>query len=221
MNAKTDLLDFFEIPQFSHEYERQSAERAKRQTQAASAVRTQSRRQARYAKSEALLATLLPPVVMPGDAWHVLSSGDIDAMSYLVHFMRAPPLHHVIFSTWCMASPDVEQFGRWIANGTLARLEAYVGEIFPNQYPAEYENLCNHVQPTAGRVCVFRNHSKVILASNGTTHLCIESSANLNTNPRTENTVITHDAILYAHHKAYFDRVHSFARNFDNWRPSA
>lgn len=187
--------------------------------QQSSAQRTRSRRNFRRAKSTALLAELLPATIPPGEAWHVLSSGDVDAMSYLDHVVQGKRLYHALFSTWCMAMPDVQRFAELIAAGQIARLEAYVGEIFPNQYPAEYEALKATVRPTGGRVCVFRNHSKVILAGSRTQSMVIESSANLNTNPRTENTILTHDAGLYRHHKAYFDRVRSFARDFDDWQP--
>jgi hypothetical protein len=220
MNSNRGFLDFIETPQYCAETERVSKTAAKKQAQAASAVRTISRRQARYAKSEALLETLLPPAFAAGEAWHVLSSGDVDAMSYLLHIMRARQMRHVIFSTWCMAAPDVAQFGAWIDAGVITRLEAYVGEIFPNQYAAEYEDLCNHVAKTCGRVCTFKNHSKIILASDGKDFLCVESSANMNTNPRTENTVITHDRLLYEHHKNYFDKIHSFSKNFSGWAPA-
>jgi len=48
----------------------------------------------------------------------------------------------------------------------------------------------------------------------------IESSANINTNPRSENTVVSADMGLFQHHKAWFDAIHSFERNFDDWRPA-
>lgn len=71
-----------------------------------------------------------------------------------------------------------------------------------------------------GRVAIFRNHSKVFLCRAGARAWVIESSANINTNPRTENTVITSDLGLYEHHKAYFDSIKSFARDFDEWQPA-
>lgn len=40
----------------------------------------------------------------------------------------------------------------------------------------------------------------------------IESSANINTNPRTENTVVTIDEGLYRFHKDYFDGIVSIEK---------
>lgn len=54
----------------------------------------------------------------------------------------------------------------------------------------------------------------------GPERFTIQSSANVNTNPRCENTVLTNDATLYAHHKRYFDEIHAFnAHEFPGWTP--
>jgi len=47
----------------------------------------------------------------------------------------------------------------------------------------------------------------------------IESSANINTNARAENTVITRDDGLYRFYKNYFDSIISFEKNFPDWKP--
>jgi hypothetical protein len=47
----------------------------------------------------------------------------------------------------------------------------------------------------------------------------IESSANVNTNPRSEQTVITVDSELANWYKEIFDGVKSFERNFDEVKP--
>ena len=44
----------------------------------------------------------------------------------------------------------------------------------------------------------------------------IESSANVNTNPRIENTVVTVDSELAYWYKEFFDGIKSFERNFDD-----
>lgn len=48
----------------------------------------------------------------------------------------------------------------------------------------------------------------------------IESSANVNTNPRSECTVITIDTELARFYKEeIFDNIQSFNRDFPNWEP--
>lgn len=187
--------------------------------QKATAVRTRSRIEARRAKSEAILDEILPPDIADGEAWHVLSSGDVDSLSFLAHLLKTQRLDYVMFSTWCMANEDVKRLADWLGTGKIRQLDAYVGEIFPNQYAEAHQALCETVKKHGGRVCVFRNHSKIYCCRAGNRHWVIESSANINTNPRTENTIITADAGLYDHHLSYFNGCRSFNRDFDEWNP--
>lgn len=212
-----ECMDLFDFDlEGMEDIERDLEDRAAR----ARAVKTRSRIQARRASSEALLASILPDEIADGDAWHVLSSGDVDSLSFLAHILSYTALDYVAFSTWCMAVDDVEKLGVWLKNQRIGRLDAYVGEIFPGSYTKEHATLCETVRPGGGRVAIFRNHSKVFLCRAGSRAWVIESSANINTNPRTENTVITADLGLYEHHKAYFDSIKSFSRDFDEWTPA-
>jgi hypothetical protein len=186
----------------------------------ARAVKTRSRRHARRASSESVLAGILPDDISDGDAWHVMSSGDVDSLSFVAHLLKEHKMDCITFSTWCMALQDVDQLNAWLDEGRIGRLDAYVGEIFPGTYAKEYAALCSTVRAYGGRVAVFRNHSKVFLCRSGDRAWVIESSASINTNPRTENTVITADVDLYMHHKQYFDSIRSFNRDFDGWTPS-
>ena len=207
-----DLHPTFDVDMFDIDEKRHADE-----TRRAVAIKTRSRINARRAKSEAILADILPATIDDGDAWHVLSSGDVDSLSYLAHLLAAQPMDYVALSTWCMAMDDVQRLDAWLKDGTIGRLDAYVGEIFPNQYAAEHDALCKAVAAVGGRVCVFRNHSKVYLCRAGARCWVIESSANINTNPRTENTVITASVELYRHHLGYYSAVRSFNRDFDKW----
>ena len=66
---------------------------------------------------------------------------------------------------------------------------------------------------------MFRNHSKVIVALGERFDAVIESSANVNTNPRCEQAAITVDTELAIWYKNFFDGVKSFERNFDDIEP--
>ena len=187
----------------------------------ARAQRTRSRVNVRRASSEAVLLGLLPDCVEDGDSWHVISGGDIDSLSFAKHLLRHERFDYMLLSTWCMALDDVHQLTQWLDTGTLKFLDCYVGEIFPSQYPPAYNALCDSVRRHSGRVATFRNHSKLILLGNAATqrHLVVESSANINTNPRTEQTSLTADTVLFHFYNTFFNGIKSKARNFDSWRP--
>jgi|GEM_PF-652091 len=197
------------------------ARRRKQRLSEARAVRTRNRISVRRAKSEAQLLDLLPPFVEDGDTWHVVSGGDVDSLSFLQHLMACEPWQYLMVSTWCMAMQDVEQIASWLAAGRLCWVDAYTGEILPSQYPTVHEALCTAVRRHQGRVATFRNHSKVMLLGNRDTgrFVVVESSANLNTNPRTEQTAVTADAGLFHFYADFFDGIQSFNANFSSWAP--
>lgn len=66
-----------------------------------------------------------------------------------------------------------------------------------------------------GRVAVFRNHAKIYAGYGPKFAFGIESSANINTNPRTENGCITIGREIYEFYKEYFDGIISFIKDED------
>ena len=187
----------------------------------ARAQRTRSRVNVRRASSEAVLLGLLPDYVEDGDSWHVISGGNIDSLSFAKHLLRHERFDYMLLSTGCMALDDVHQLTQWLDTGTLKFLDCYVSEIFPSQYAPAYNALCDSVRRHSGRVATFRNHSKVMLFGNTAAqrHLVIESSANINTNPRTEQNCITADTGLFHFYRDFFNGIDSYNANFSDWVP--
>ncbi len=68
------------------------------------------------------------------------------------------------------------------------------------------------IEKHGGRVAVFRNHAKIFAGSGDKFYFGVETSANINTNPRTENGCITIEKEIYEFYKAYFDGIVSFAK---------
>ena len=98
-------------------------------------------------------------------------------------------------------------------------MDFYCGEIFRGSYTAEYEAVVALEKKYGGRLCIFRNHSKIMVLLGDRFDAVIESSANVNTNPRTEQTVITTDTELAHWYKEIFDGIISFDRSFDEVQP--
>ncbi len=61
-----------------------------------------------------------------------------------------------------------------------------------------------------GRIVHFKNHSKIFAGYGDKFYFGIQSSANINTNPRTENACITIDKGIYEFYKDYYDNIKSF-----------
>lgn len=164
----------------------------------------------RRAFSETQLLDIMPLDMKDGESYHCITGGDVDSLSFLKIVLRQQNLEYLLFSTWCMASEDIHQFEDWLASGKIKKIDAYVGEIFPGNYKQEYKLLVPLIEKYGGRVAVFRNHSKIYAGYGDKFYFGIQSSANINTNPRTENGCITIDKGLFEFYKEYFDGIKSF-----------
>ena len=164
----------------------------------------------RKASSEEALASQLDWHFREGDCYHCFSFGDVDSLTFFKHVLRQQRVHYLALSTWCMAGEDVDDLRRWHERGMLDRVDFFVGEIFPGSYGEVYDAALALVKDCGGRMVVFRNHAKVMAVVGERFDCLIESSANVNTNPRCENTVITVDRSLVADYVVLFNGIRSF-----------
>lgn len=211
-----DLFDGFDPAEVAAV--RQARERELQQTGVARAHRSMHRRHLRRVTAEKHLADILPARFEPGESYHVVSHGDIDALSYLRHALAgAGYFEHVLLSTWCIAADDLDEIASWLDRGLIETAHLCAGEIFPSQYGEVYSRALELVADYGLRLTIARNHSKVILASNQATgcFLVMEGSANVNTNPRVEQTAIHADRAL---HDFYLDFYRGL-RSIDRDRP--
>ena len=175
---------------------------------------------ARRVKSELNLEETLPWHFEHGAAYHCFSFGDVDSLTYLRAVVKQQPVEYCLISTWCMAITDVKEVEKWLEAGYIKRVDWYVGEIFQASYADVYLYLLGVCRRHGGRVCVFRNHSKVMAGFGRDFDFTIESSANVNTNPRSEQAVITVDTALARFYKEeIFDEIQAFNQDFKTWKP--
>lgn len=149
-----------------------------------------------------------------GVSYNFITAGDVDSLSYLKVVLNQHNLDYLLFSTWCMAAEDILQITQWYDEGRIKKLDSYVGEIFPGSYRVEYAMLRRFYDehPDVGRIGVFKNHSKIYAGCNESENFYfgIQTSANINTNPRTEQGSIIINRELFEFYKAYFDGINSF-----------
>lgn len=194
----------------------------KHQAMQARATKSANRHHMRRANAEKHLATILPATFTEGDSWHVVSRGDIDSLSYLRHVLAGVThLDHVLMSTWCIAKNDLTEISAWLDAGRIEQFDLYAGEIFPGSYGDEYEQFLAMCEAYGCRLIVAKNHSKVTLASRaadaadplgGGVHIVIESSANVNTNPRIEQSAIHANRDLHQFYLDFFSEIKSIDR---------
>lgn len=176
--------------------------------------RNGSRHLTRKAASESALENAIDWHFADGDCYHCFSLGDVDSLTYLKHILRQQPLHYVALSTWCMAKDDVDTLDEWVNKGLIGRVDFYVGEIFRASYAEVYEACKKLIKKCGGRLVVFRNHAKVMMIKGERFDCLVESSANINTNPRSENTVITVDSALVDDYIRLFSEIKPFNKDY-------
>ena len=161
------------------------------------------------------------PWHMEKDAnYHIISGGDVDALTFLRHILRQQRLDFCLVSSWCFGVEDVSELGSWIDLGLVGRFDFYCGDIARASYAMCAEELGAIARKGGGRLGVFRNHSKVMAFFGDRFDGVITSSANVNTNPRTENTVITCSTEVAEFYKAFFDEIQPFNyKDFPNFSP--
>lgn len=168
------------------------------------------RNMARKVSSEQALENAMLWHFEPGDCFHCFSFGDVDSFTFLKMVMRQQRIEYLALSTWCMAGEDVKELMQWHRRGMIGRVDFFMGEIFKGSYPDVYWLVKKFIKQCGGRLVVFRNHSKVMAIKGDRFDCLIESSANVNTNPRSENTVITVDAPLVAEYIKLFGEITPF-----------
>jgi len=173
------------------------------------------RNQARKIASEAALENAMPWHFEPGDCFHCFSFGDVDSFTYLKMVMRQQRIKYLALSTWCMAGEDVKELMHWHKRKMIGRVDFFMGEIFRGSYPEVYHLTKEFVKQCGGRLVVFRNHSKVMAIKGDRFDCLIESSANVNTNPRSENTVVTVDSDLVDEYIKLFGQIIPFNDDYN------
>jgi hypothetical protein len=168
--------------------------------------------------SEIELENIIDWEFKDGTTYNILSGGDIDSLSFLKMVLRQQKIKYLVLSTWCMALQDIQEIERFLKLGRIEKLDCYVGEIFQKTYFNEYQVLSEVMKKYGGRVCVFRNHSKTFSGFGEKFDFAIASSANINTNPRCENTTITINSEVARFYKEFYDDVISYNKDFSDWK---
>lgn len=151
-----------------------------------------------------------------GYSYNFITGGDVDALSYLKLILRHQKLDYCLLSTWCIAMEDIFQLEEFLEKGLIKKLDCYVGEIFPNSYKNEYKKLKEIMNKFSGKIVVFKNHSKIFAGYGEKFHFGVQSSANINTNPRTENGCITISKDIFDFYFEYYNGIKSFEKELIN-----
>lgn len=168
----------------------------------------------RKAYSEKALENAMDWYFQEGDCYHCYSFGDVDSLSYFKHVLRQQRIKYAALSTWCIAAEDVADLTEWHRRGMIGRVDFYVGDLFPYKYAGVYALCQKFIAECGGRIVVYHNHAKVMAIKGERFDVLVESSANINTNPRSENTVVTVSTELVDHYIKLFGAINPYNKDF-------
>lgn len=155
-----------------------------------------------------------------GVSYHCISAGDVDSLTYFRAAVKQQKIKYALLATWSCAMEDIRELRHWVKHGYIGRLDVYVGEMFLSAgRRQEHNELVKLCRESGGRLVIFRTHAKIMAIFGERFDCVIAGSANLNTNPRRENMIITVDSDLAWFYKECFDEIVSFERTFDDVKP--
>jgi len=179
------------------------------------ALRMRHQAKTRRVDSDEKLAALVPAKIDPGDSWHILSNGDIDVLSILRHLLTGVThFDSVLVTTWRINKEDLEQIDAWLDAGRIEEFHLLIDQRFGRLAPDEYQMAKRMAADYCGSVTTCLNHSKVTLCNNAAANawLVVESSANVNTNRRLEQSAVHNSQPLFDFYKEAFDGIRSRRR---------
>jgi len=136
---------------------------------------------------------------------HGLTKGQfslIDLMNALIEHAGSVS---VDISTWTAAKTDVTTVCEWLRSGRVTSSRWLVDLTFQRRTP----ELATLIRDLFGPDCirVAQNHCKLAVLRNAKWAVVIQTSMNLNFNPRFENFTVAHDPELAKFYGTIFDEV--------------
>lgn len=167
------------------------------------------RRYERVLREQALLDVLREHPAA-GESVHVVSEAKFDFWTWVPAMLRWINRTESLYcSTWTLSRTNaVELFEVWDA-GKIGLAHFLTGTYFKRRETAVYSLLLDGIRRRGGRYRAFQNHAKVTLLDNAGlgVWLVVEGSANLTSNPRTEQYVITNDRGLWEFHRGWMEEA--------------
>lgn len=160
----------------------------------------------RSAYSEIQLLNLTDKLEM-GYIYNYLTSGDINTMSYLKLITRHYNLDYLLMSTWAMGIEDVYQIRDLFVEKKIKKMDMFVDYRFLGIRKQQYNLFCDLFEEYDGSITALQNHSKTMAGKGEGFYFAVQSSANMNENPRVENTCIQTTKEIFDFYYEFFKTI--------------
>lgn len=176
------------------------------------ALRRQARRRFERVAEQEALADIIKTPPAPGESIHVVSDARFDFWTWAPQMVRWIGRTEAFYcSTWTASRVNVVEFFELWDAGQIGVGHFLTGTYFKRRETAVYTLLLEGIRARGGRYRAFQNHAKVMLLDNAQAGawITVEGSANLTSNPRTEQYVITNERRLWEFHRQWMEEAFS------------
>lgn len=178
----------------------------------ARALRIQAKRAMLRIEREQQARDVLKGLPAAGHQVHIVSAAKFDFWTWCpVMIDWLGKTDHFYCSTWTLSRNNARELFGLVDEGKIPAASCVIltGTYFKRRESSVYSYLVEGLRNRGGRYRAFSNHAKVLLIANARRRawLTIEGSANLTSNPRLEQYVITNDRRLHDFHRGWMDEV--------------
>ncbi len=146
-----------------------------------------------------------------GQSVHILTGGNCDLLSQLLWVTRVyGRIVNLFIAVWVASAQDLDILEKYIERGVVAPGVKFIfGDIYPRQYKAEFAKVLEmYKSGHIADIYTLNTHLKTMLIEcEDGSRLTIESSANLNLNPRIEMAAIHTSPELYDFYDYYLNEI--------------
>lgn len=173
------------------------------------AVRLDARRRFARVRQREALRDVLPTPPAPGEQYHIISAAKWDFWTWVPEMITwlGGRTDWLYCSTWTANRAGIIEMFELCDAGAIGSIGFLTGVYFKRRESAVYATLLGGLRRRGFRYRAFPNHAKILLLSNEARGdwLTVEGSANLTSNPRTEQYCITNDQALWAFYRDWFE----------------
>lgn len=169
----------------------------------------QKRKKFNIIKAKMELKELMPELP-EGHVYKFISDGGFSTISFIVLVAEMAKINNLYASSFRIGKKELQVIDALHKKGVIKNCCFAVGTLMKNDseaikkygYYENFEKVCND---NGFRYCTVNNHSKIILFDTDKGKYVLETSSNLNTNPKIEQFSFEKDEELYNFYQKCFE----------------
>lgn len=157
--------------------------------------------------------------IQPGCEIFGLTGGQFSLIDLMIHCLNTTGPAGITISTWTAANADLQFAHSLLSSGQIRSMRFLIDTSFQARQPL----YCQALRERFGDDCIriTKNHCKFVIIENGSWHLVIRTSMNLNLNRRLESFEISDDSRLSQHLNTFVDFIFKTHQPGEQFKKSA